>query len=90
MPSVTVTHGGSRKGAGRKPALHPKKQKAFRPPSEEAWQEFLSYLSGDLVEDFEIVLYALRASRSLTFLSESNSLTPLALDWKSIQRVKHE
>jgi hypothetical protein len=65
MPN-TSSHGGARKGAGRPPAPYPKKNKVFRPPSPEAWQEFLSYLSGDLVEDFEIVLNALRASRSLT------------------------
>ena len=53
-------HGGQRKGAGRKPAPYDKKMKSFRPPSPEAWEEFLSYLTGDLVEDFEIVLNGLR------------------------------
>lgn len=57
---MSSRHGGQRKGAGRKPAPNPKKLKAFRPPSPEAWEEFLDYLSGDLVEDFEIVLTALR------------------------------
>jgi len=71
-----VKHGGANRGQGRHPAPYCKKLKAFRPPSEEAWQEFLSYLSGDLVEDFEIVFHAVRASRSLTLHEGDKAMRP--------------
>ena len=70
------THGGANRGQGRKPAPYPKRLKGFRPSSKKEWQEFLSYLSGDLVEDFEMVLSALRASRSLTLHESDKAIRP--------------
>ena len=52
-------HGGKRKGAGRKPALLPLHLKKFR-ASEKDWVEFLSYLTGDAVKDFEMILACLK------------------------------
>ncbi len=59
------THGGQRKGAGRKPAPDPVFTKKFR-ASEIERIEFLSLLTGNARKDFEIVFGAVKASRSLT------------------------
>jgi hypothetical protein len=59
------THGGSRKGAGRKPAPEPFFHKKFR-ASETERIEFMSLLTGDAREDFILVLRSLRSTRSLT------------------------
>ena len=58
------THGGKRKGAGRKPAEHPLHVKKFR-ASEGEWQELLSYLMGDATSDFDIVIRAVRIRTAL-------------------------
>jgi hypothetical protein len=63
MPKTT--HGGKRKGAGRKPAPDPVFTKKFRASDNERI-EFMSYLTGDARKDFVIVFQAVRASRSLT------------------------
>lgn len=60
-----MSHGGKRKGAGRKPAPDPVFIKKFRASKNERI-EFMSYLTGDARKDFEIVFNAVRASRSLT------------------------
>jgi len=63
MPSSKpTTHGGKRKGAGRKPALLPFFLKKLR-ASEEERKEFMSYLTGDARKDFIILLEALRKTR---------------------------
>ena len=48
-------HGGTRKGAGRKPAPDPVFIKKFR-ASETERKEFMSLLTGDAREDFILVL----------------------------------
>jgi hypothetical protein len=53
------THGGKRKGAGRKPALLPVFLKKLR-ATETEWREFLSLLTGDARKDFVILLDALK------------------------------
>ena len=53
------THGGKRKGAGRKPALLPLRLKKLR-ASDDEWEEFLSYLMSDAAGDFDIIIRALR------------------------------
>jgi len=55
------THGGQRKGAGRKPAPNPVFVKKFR-ASEAERIEFMSLLTGDAREDFILVLRSLRSS----------------------------
>jgi hypothetical protein len=55
------SHGGKRKGAGRKPAPDPVFIKKFR-ASESERKEFMSLLSGDAREDFIMVLRSLRSS----------------------------
>jgi len=62
---VKISHGGSRKGAGRKPAPEPLFIKKFR-ASEIERIEFMSLLTGDAREDFILVLRSLRSTRSLT------------------------
>lgn len=57
MPKTT--HGGKRKGAGRKPALLPLHTKKLR-ASEDEWREFMSHLTGDARHDFVALLVALR------------------------------
>ena len=59
------SHGGKRKGAGRKPAPDPVFIKKFR-ASENERIEFMSYLTGDARKDFEIVFNAVKNSHSLT------------------------
>jgi len=54
-------HGGTRKGAGRKPAPDPVFIKKFR-ASETERKEFMSLLTGDAREDFILVLRSLRSS----------------------------
>jgi hypothetical protein len=56
----TATHGGKRKGAGRKPALFPLFLKKLRATDEER-AEFMSKLTGDARRDFVIILEALRS-----------------------------
>jgi hypothetical protein len=56
------THGGKRKGAGRKSTLEPVFLKRFR-ATEEEQREFLSLLTGDARQDFILVLEALRGKR---------------------------
>jgi hypothetical protein len=53
-----ITHGGKRKGAGRKPALFPVFLKKFRATEEERF-EFESYWTGDARLDFLRLMYAL-------------------------------
>jgi hypothetical protein len=53
------SHGGKRKGAGRKPAADLSHTKRFR-ATEFEWAEFLSLLDGDTRIDFLIVLDAVR------------------------------
>ena len=53
------THGGKRKGAGRKPALFPLFLKKLRATSDER-KEFTSLLTGDARRDFLMILEALR------------------------------
>lgn len=53
------THGGKRKGAGRKPASLPLRTKKLR-ASQKDWEEFLSFLGGDAEQDFCVLLVALR------------------------------
>lgn len=60
-----TSHGGSRKGAGRKPAPEPFFIKKFR-ASETERIEFMSLLTGDARTDFVLVLRSLRSTRSLT------------------------
>lgn len=60
--NVNISHGGKRKGAGRKPAPDPVFAKNFR-ASESERIEFLSLLTGDARKDFEIVFHAVKASR---------------------------
>ena len=55
------SHGGKRKGAGRKPAPDPVFIKKFR-ASESERKEFMSLLTGDAREDFIMVLRSLRSS----------------------------
>lgn len=55
------SHGGTRKGAGRKPAPDPVFIKKFR-ASESERKEFMALLSGDAREDFILVLRSLRSS----------------------------
>jgi len=55
------THGGKRKGAGRKPAPLPERTKKFR-ASDKDWKEFLLYMSKDAEYDFSIVISALRSN----------------------------
>jgi hypothetical protein len=52
------THGGKRKGAGRKPALFPVFLKKLRASDEER-KEFSRRLTGDTRRDFVILLNAL-------------------------------
>jgi hypothetical protein len=59
------THGGSRKGAGLRPAPDPVFIKKFR-ASETERIEFMSLLTGDAREDFILVLRSLRSTHSLT------------------------
>ena len=63
MAGKPTTHGGKRKGAGRKPALMPVRSKKFRATTKE-WEEFLSYLTGDTTIDFEILLQSLMEWRN--------------------------
>jgi hypothetical protein len=58
-----TTHGGKRKGAGRKPALLPYFLKKLRATDDER-KEFAAYLSGDASRDFKIILEALRKHHS--------------------------
>jgi hypothetical protein len=53
------THGGKRKGAGRKPALLPLFLKKFRATEVER-REFMGLLTGNARKDFQIILAALR------------------------------
>ena len=53
------THGGKRKGAGRKPAPEPEFLKSFRATEEER-NEFMSYLTGNARQDFITILVALQ------------------------------
>ena len=55
------SHGGTRKGAGRKPAPDPVFIKKFR-ASEAERKEFMALLTGDSREDFILVLRSLRSS----------------------------
>ena len=55
------SHGGKRKGAGRKPAPDPVFIKKFR-ASESERKEFMALLTGDAREDFILVLRSLRSS----------------------------
>lgn len=64
-PVKNKNHGGSRKGAGRKPAPEPFFNKKFRASKTERI-EFMSLLTGDAREDFILVLRSLRSTRSLT------------------------
>ena len=63
----TKPHGGKRKGAGRKPALLPAFSKKLRATDKER-EEFMSYLTGDAVKDFEILIHALAIWRSMAGL----------------------
>jgi hypothetical protein len=54
-----ASHGGKRKGAGRKSSLLPVHTKKLR-ATEEEWEEFLSYLTSDAQMDFFLLLVALR------------------------------
>jgi hypothetical protein len=56
------THGGKRKGAGRKPASNPVRTKKFR-AAEDEWKEFLSLLDGDARKDFLTLLLAVNLLR---------------------------
>ena len=56
-------HGGKRMGAGRKSAFLPLHAKKLR-STENEWEEFLSYLTGDATIDFEILLQALMEWRN--------------------------
>jgi hypothetical protein len=56
------THGGKRKGAGRKPALFPLFLKKLRATDEER-EEFASLLTGDARKDFLVILNAVRIWR---------------------------
>ena len=51
-------HGGKREGAGRKSALKALRTKKLRATDAE-WEEFLSYLTGDAIKDFETIIHAL-------------------------------
>jgi hypothetical protein len=62
---VNSHHGGSRTGAGRKPAPDPVFIKKFR-ASEAERKEFMALLTRDAREDFILVLHSLRSTRSLT------------------------
>ena len=53
------THGGKRKGAGRKPALLPFFLKKLRATEDER-KEFASRMTGDARRDFLIILNALK------------------------------
>lgn len=53
------THGGKRKGAGRKPALFPVFLKKLRATNEER-KEFMSLLTGDARQDFVTIIDALK------------------------------
>ena len=54
------THGGKRKGAGRKPGSFPVFVKKLRATDEER-AEFMSMLTGDARQDFVILFDALKA-----------------------------
>lgn len=54
------SHGGKRKGAGRKPALLPSFHKKFRATDAER-KEFAALLTGDARKDFVIILEALKS-----------------------------
>ena len=71
---VSNKHGGSRKGAGRKPAPEPFFIKKFR-ASELERIEFMSLLTGDAREDFILVMRSLRHSRSLTLRGADEKIT---------------
>jgi hypothetical protein len=65
------THGGKRKGAGRKPALLPVFTKKLRASDAER-EEFMSMLEGDATTDFIILLNLLRGwhGRGITWAVE--------------------
>jgi hypothetical protein len=65
LMTTKISHGGQRKGAGRKPAPSPVFIKKFR-ASEAEKNEFMSLLTGDARQDFVVVFEALRSFRSLT------------------------
>jgi hypothetical protein len=69
---VKSTHGGKRKGAGRKPALLPVFTKKLRASDAER-EEFMSMLEGDATTDFIILLNLLREwhGRGITWAVES-------------------
>jgi hypothetical protein len=58
----TNTHGGKRKGAGRKPVSFPVFLKKLRATEEER-AEFMSLLSGNARYDFELLFAALKYRR---------------------------
>jgi hypothetical protein len=57
--SKSTTHGGKRKGAGRKPGSFPVFLKKLRATNEER-AEFMRLLSGDARNDFLILFAALK------------------------------
>jgi hypothetical protein len=56
---IKLTHGGKRKGAGRKPARFPAFCKRFRATDNER-KDFSGLLTGDAREDFLLILKALK------------------------------
>jgi hypothetical protein len=59
MSQSNPTHGGKRKGAGRKPALLPFFNKKLRATQWER-KDFMSFLSGDARKDFELLYKLLK------------------------------
>lgn len=57
------SHGGKRKGAGRKASPFPKFLKEFRATKEEQ-AEFIALLPGDAREDFEQIVDALKNKKA--------------------------
>jgi hypothetical protein len=57
-----LTHGGKRKGAGRKPGEYQPFVKKLR-ASDIEWREFMSLLTHDARKDFLLLFNALRKSR---------------------------
>jgi len=60
---LSNTHGGRRKGAGRKATPEPVFEKRFR-ATEEEQKEFMSLLTGDARQDFILILEALKGKQS--------------------------